>query len=215
MLSLRQALTGKTSSYRNYNDADLMRLCAGGDQLAWNAVMDRNKHMMYSICRHCGFQPEESKDIIQNVAVSLYENVDKLRIPGEVRLWLKTATIRACLALAAQEGRYLSLELRSADSIEDATDEAGEDQQVREPADPARTQDEILDWAEKQQIIADIMETLQDPCNAMIELRFFEHRSYKDTAARLGLPPDGIGTRLARCLEKFKLLVMARGIQHA
>lgn len=212
MISLRHALT---SSYRNYDDAELVRLCAGGDQLAWGALIDRNKLMMYSICRKCGFHPEECKDIIQNVVVSLYQSMDDLRNPGEVRLWLKTATIRACIALAAQEGRYLPLELRSAESIEGATDSACEDQCLQEPVDPARSQDEILDWAEKHQIIADIMETLQAPCSALIELRFFQHRSYKDTAARLGLPPDGVGPRLARCLDKFKLLVMARGIHHA
>jgi DNA-directed RNA polymerase specialized sigma24 family protein len=72
------------------SDADLVRNCRGGDQSAWNELVDRYQRLIFAIPRRAGLSEDQASDIFQEVFVLLFERLDEIRQPEKLRSWLVT-----------------------------------------------------------------------------------------------------------------------------
>jgi RNA polymerase sigma factor (sigma-70 family) len=182
-------------TYDGHSDPELVQMCVDGDRPAWDALILRYNKLIYSIAVDFGFNESDSRDVVQNVCLKLYKGLHSLRESGKVYAWLMTTTKRECLDLAERKQRDVVPE--------------GE---TEEPADPARTLEEIMISAEKQQGVREAVGELAPPCGPLLQMLYFEERTYKEAAARLAVPLDGMGARQARCLEKLRSRIAERGI---
>jgi RNA polymerase sigma-70 factor (ECF subfamily) len=77
-----------------------------GDQVAWNAFVDRYGRKVYAWCRHWGLQEADAQDVTQNVLLELARQMSafEYRATGSFRAWLKTIAYRAwCDFLSARQ----------------------------------------------------------------------------------------------------------------
>ncbi|HLH31080.1 MAG TPA: sigma-70 family RNA polymerase sigma factor [Terriglobia bacterium] len=198
-------------SYRTKSEAELVRLCLERDELAWHAFINRYRRLMYSIPWRYGFDPDDIKDVVQNVCIKLFKNLRAVGDVSKIPLWISTTTYRECRALAFKKRRYVLFQVESEeDELEGELDD-----DTGAPLDPSGTLEEMMSWAEKHEILHEVLETLQPPCGVLIRTLFFEDGSYEEAAARLGVSRQGIGPRRARCFEHLHAQLSERGITTA
>jgi RNA polymerase sigma-70 factor (ECF subfamily) len=73
----------------------LIRRAAANDPAAWQRLSHIYGPLVYQWCRHCGLQPDDAADIVQEVFRSLARSLDSFRReqPGDsFRAWLWTIT---------------------------------------------------------------------------------------------------------------------------
>ena len=75
----------------------LVTRASGGDQDAWNELVDRYAPLVYTICTRYRLSNHDIEDVGQNVWLLLVEQLGKLREPAALPGWLATTAARECL----------------------------------------------------------------------------------------------------------------------
>ena len=75
----------------------LVNRASGGDQAAWNEIVDRYAPLVWTICTRYRLSNHDREDVGQNVWLLLVEQLGKLREPAALPGWLATTTHRECL----------------------------------------------------------------------------------------------------------------------
>jgi RNA polymerase sigma factor (sigma-70 family) len=182
-------------TYEGYSDEELVKMCVDGDRPAWDALILRHVKLIYSIALDYGFNKDDSRDVVQNVCLTLFRKLHTVKDRGKVYSWLMTATFRECMNLARRRQREVARE--------------GE---TEEPFDPAGTLEEIMISAQKQRDVRDVAEKWDTRCGQLLRMLYFEECSHKEAAARLRVSHNGIGSMHGRCLEEFRSMLSERGI---
>src|SRR6476660_10076107 len=77
-------------------DERLVQACLGGDEKAWNTLIDKYNRLIYSVPVKYGFSPDDAGDVFQNVCIDLVTNRAKLRKIESLRSWLITVATHKC-----------------------------------------------------------------------------------------------------------------------
>src|SRR5258708_28970333 len=75
----------------------LVARVAGGDQEAWNEIIERYSPLVWSICNRYQLSRPDIDDVGQGVWLGLVEHIGKLRQPAALAGWLATTTRNECL----------------------------------------------------------------------------------------------------------------------
>jgi len=178
-------------------DDELVRQCLAGEDLAWAALIDKYKRLVYSIPSKYQLPPEDAADVFQHVWADLYRDLGRIEKIEALRAWLITATARRCLLQKKRRQKMLQM--------------SGVDPNMAdEKPDPAAVHAE----AEREQKIRDAIQFLPPRCRQMVSMLFFEQppRPYSEVAATLGLAEGSIGFIRGRCLKKLKALLQEMDI---
>jgi RNA polymerase sigma factor (sigma-70 family) len=201
-MELRAALSQTLKSPAqdsSQEDQDLIRRCLGGEELAWECLVEKYKQLIYSIPVKNGHQQSDAADIFQSVCLDLLEHLTSLRDSSKLKAWLITVTVRKCLDLRERKRREVpSLSDGEADRIVDRS------------ADLSRISLEV----EQEQLIREAMNRLPLRCATLIRHLFFEEPRlpYSEIAARLGVSTQTIGAARDRCLEKLREILENSGL---
>ncbi|MFI5174283.1 MAG: RNA polymerase sigma factor [Terriglobia bacterium] len=201
-MELRAALSQTLKSPAqdsSQEDQDLIRRCLGGEELAWECLVERYKRLIYSIPIKNGYQSSDAADIFQSVCLDLLESLTSLRDSTKLKTWLITVTVRKCLHLREKMGREtLTLSEGEADLVVDRR------------SDISRISQEV----EQEQIIREAMKKLPLRCATLIQHLFFDEPrlSYSEIAKRFGVSSNSIGPARDRCLEKLKEILEGSGL---
>lgn len=163
----------------------LARRAAGGDQQAWNELIDRYKRLVYSIPRRYRLPDDLCEDVFQNTFVLLLKELPRLRDPAGLTKWLMTTTHRECWRAVRKAKVAASIPEGASDT----------------PEPPEET---VLRW-ERQHLLHRALEEMGGRCEAMLRAMFLDpaRPSYTEIAERLGLALGSVGPVRARCMEKL------------
>jgi len=162
-------------------DKDLVARCRGGDEAAWNLLVERFSRYVYAICSQgFRFAPQDAEDVFQDVFARVYEQLGNLRDDGAVRPWIAQLTRRLCID-----------RLRSA--REAPTDDL----------DPEGFEDKLAELDDAL-AVREMMAALPESCQEILDRFFARDESYKTIGDALDLPAGTIASRISRCLEKLK-----------
>jgi Sigma-70 region 2 len=75
----------------------LLDAAAGGDQKAWNALVDRYAPAVWRTLRLFGLSSDDMSDVSQIVWLRLAENLDRFEDPDHLATWLETTAKREAL----------------------------------------------------------------------------------------------------------------------
>ena len=186
------------------SDAELLRACRGGDETAWNELVDRYQRLIATIPRRAGLGEEQTADIFQEVFLTLFEKLDEIREPERLRSWLvTTAKFKTWAAVRSAKGFYSPA----------VTEEEMEQEMMNLP-DSSPLADEILIRLEEQHLIRTALKNLEERCQkilSMIYLREGAAASYAEVAAAIGVGETSISPMRSRCLQKLaKILTKER-----
>jgi RNA polymerase sigma factor (sigma-70 family) len=182
--------------HRSSATGELVRQATGGDQSAWNVLVERYSGMLWSIARAYGLGTPDAMDVVQTTWLRLIENVDRLRDPDRVGTWLAITARRESLRAV----RLLAKE-RAVPR--------------REAADPARPPiddpSEIAVARERQRLLVSTINRLPERCRRLIRLlTTVPAVSYAEISAALDMPIGSIGPTRARCLSQIRKRLTGR-----
>lgn len=168
----------------------LVTRAAGGDQGAWDEIVERYAPLVWTICCRYRLSQHDTEDVVQTVWLLLVEQLGRLREPAALPGWLATTTSRECLRLVTAARK--SQRLRSGlDDAEQFVDDTVIDQEI------------LL--AERNAGLRAAFAELPPPCQRLLSMLMRDPpQSYADIHAALGIPVGSIGPQRARCLERMR-----------
>lgn len=163
-------------------DAELVARCRGGDQAAWNALVERFSRYVYAIATQ-GFRLSEhdADDVFQDVFTKTFDRLDSLRSDDAVRPWIGQLTRNCCLDLLRSSKRTVLV-----------------DEVVEQEA-----EDVIATLDEAMAVRAGLAE-LGEECQDVLDRFFCRDESYRTIGDELGIPAGTIASRISRCLGRLR-----------
>lgn len=175
--------------------ADLVERVRGGDQHAWDALVDAYVGLIWAITRNYRLSLSDAADVSQTTWLRLVEHIDRLQDPGRVGAWLATTARRECLRVLRLTGRQVLV-----------TDDNDLDR--RDPEEVPV--DFLLLQREQGEEVQRAMALLPERCQQLLRILLVDDApSYEEVSAALGMPIGSIGPTRGRCLEKLRLLLAA------
>ena len=184
---------------------DLVRRAAGGDQAAWQAIVERYGSLLGSVVRAHRLSDAEAADAVQATWLRLVENIDGIREPARLAGWLRTTMRRECLATIRRAGRERPSDpgtLRPAD--EPAPD--------RLDADP----EALALHRERAELVRAAVRGLPERSQQLLGMLVASPPlSYREIGSRLGMPVGSIGPARARVLAQLRTSLADAGLRDA
>ena len=163
----------------------------GGDQAAWDELIERYAPLVWSICARYQLDRHDVDDIGQSVWLLLVENIRNLREPAALPGWLATTTKHECLRVlrSAQRHHFAGM--------------PPEDQVLPEFTAPMIEQ-EVIE-AERNAALRTAFAELPANCHELLSMLIADPPpGYTQISARLGIPVGSIGPTRARCLDRLR-----------
>jgi RNA polymerase sigma factor (sigma-70 family) len=198
-----RVVTQAESRLSQRDDRELIALCLGGDQGAWESLVTRYQRLIYSIAIKSRLSPDDAADVFQSVCLKLYEKLSTLRDHERVSSWLITTTSREVWRAAARNRR---------DGQPAAADDGDQREALAEIPDAAPLADEQRIALEREQAVREAVAASSDRCRELLTMLFYQkdELSYSDVARRMEMPVPSVGPTRARCLEKLKKLLQGK-----
>jgi len=175
----------------------LVRDAAGGDQGAWNQLVDRYSRLVWSVARGHRLAHADSADVFQTTWLRLVEHLGRLRDPEQLAGWLSTTARHESLRVLRLGRRE-----RPDDNVAVGPESSGQGDQGPEPA---------LLANEERASVAAAYSRLSERCQSLLRLVVAEPGlSYADVAQALGIPVGSIGPTRGRCLQQLRRLLDAQ-----
>ncbi len=167
--------------------ADLVAAVRGGDQEAWNRLVDRFAPLLGSVCAKFALDPHDRQDVAAGVWLRLLERLHTLREPAALPGWLATTTRNECLALLRSRRRTLPTDFDH--DVPDDAPEAGTD----------------LIAELRRHALRDAWAGLSERCRELLSMLFGDPPiPYAEVATRLGVQIGTIGPTRLRCLAALR-----------
>ena len=173
-----------------WTDARLIGACLNGNELAWSALIEKYRNLIYSIPLKYGASPDDAADIFQSVCLELFSELPRLRKKAAFRSWLITVTAHQAYQWKRRTRRRAEDELTPAD----------EEKLEMDPF------PDLIEQVEREQMLRDAIARLPARCREMIQMLFYQEPqvSYRDVARQLGLATGSIGFIRGRCLKRLQ-----------
>ena len=167
---------------------DLIGAANGGDQAAWEAIVDRFAGLVWSTARAHRLTPGDAADVAQTTWLRLVENLDRINDPERLGAWLATTARRECL-------RHIRLHAREHVTGEDSLFDAPSDE---------RTEQRLI-TRERHAAVRRAFTRISTRCQALLRLLAApEPLSYDEISAALSMPIGAIGPTRSRCLDQLR-----------
>ena len=177
-------------------DEDLALLvskAAGGDQAAWNEIVDRFGARVWTICRSYRLGPADAADVFQQTWLRVLENLESLRDPARLGGWIKTTCRHEVLAALRRAKRARPV---------------GDPGLLDRTADPAGDPDRRVLVAARDAELWTAFHRLSRRCQDVLRVLVVEAEdrrpSYEQASAALDVPIGSLGPTRGRCLEQLR-----------
>lgn len=169
-------------------DAQLVEACLDGQEIAWEALINRYSPLIYTIPLRFGFSYSIADEIFQEICLFLLEKLETLRDHQRLHPWLVTVTRRLCLQRIRKVKQTESIDLLDL------------------PNQNNGSMIESLMILEQQEQVHQAIENLDPRCRQLINALFFDEEkpSYVTLAEDLNISVGSVGPIRARCLEKLR-----------
>jgi RNA polymerase sigma factor (sigma-70 family) len=175
----------------------LVAAAAGGNQSAWDGLVERFGNLVWSIARGHNLTDADAADVSQTTWLRLVENLERIRDPERVGSWLASTARHECLRVLRRAGRTVPV----ADDIE------------LDAESPAPPLDSTLLTTERDTALWAAFARLGERCRMLLRLLMADPpASYEEISAATGSPVGSIGPTRARCLAQLRRHVAVAGI---
>ncbi len=166
------------------------RVC-GGDQEAWNEIVERYAPLVWSICHRYQLGRQDIDDVGQSIWLLLVENIRGLREPAALPGWIATATRRECLRVL-RAGRH-----------QDPGGLPPEDLMLPDQSD-VMIEEELFE-AQRNIAFRAAFAELPQGCHDLLSILMTDPPpGYAQISETLQIPVGSIGPTRARCLQRLR-----------
>ena len=180
-------------------EADLIHRALERDLSAFNALVLMHQDGLYGWVLSLVGDEALADDLTQAAFITAYEKLPSYR-GGTFRSWLFAIARNRAIDAMRRQKRYPSLSL-------DATDDDERNLYAILP-DRAPLPEEVLEATEKAETIANLIHSLPQVFQQVLQLIDIEEFDYQEAADTLGLPLGTVKSRLARARLRMRALLL-------
>lgn len=182
-------MTATAGTARDDPVARLVTEARGGDQQAWDALVERYAPLVWSICRRHQLAAADADDVGQSVWLHLVGKLGTIRDPAALAGWLATTTRRECVR-SLRARRPILGQVYDIEHI---------------PGNQSATAEDELLTAERHAALREAFTGLPPRSQQLIALLTEDPPvPYAQISTRLGIPIGSIGPTRRRCLDKLR-----------
>lgn len=168
--------------------ASLVRRAAGGEQHAWDQLVDAYGGLVWATARSHGLSEADAADVCQSTWCKLVGKLGALRRPEAVGAWLATTARRQCVELHRAQRGVVPL---------------GDDLPEQLSHEPAPDRALLLDQRDRGLTAA--LDRIPARDAQLLRVLFADPAPrYADVAATLGVPVGSIGPMRERALTRLR-----------
>ena len=184
------------------HDMDLVREFAqNNSDAAFAELVRRHLNLVYSVARRCTGNDEDARDVAQAVFIILARKAAGLHRQTVLPGWLYETTRFTAARLLRTNARRRA---REQEAFMQSTLNGGSD------ASSPSASEEI--WTQLSPHLETAMSRLAEHDRALLVLRFYQNKSGPEAAALLGVCENTLHKRVARALEKLRLIFAKQGV---
>ncbi len=176
----------ETSAY--IDEPDLVERLKKGQQWAFNVLVNKYQSRLLKVAYGITLDREDSLEVVQDVFVSVFKNIQNFRQDASLATWLRKITINHCLNWKRKWKRRFKW---SHDSIESENDKNLFRENTKSN-DPARLYEGKL----FEENIMRAIKTLPEKTRLVLVLNAFEGLSYEEIAKTLNIKKGTVSSRL-------------------
>ncbi|HEY5037555.1 MAG TPA: RNA polymerase sigma factor [bacterium] len=179
-------------------DRELIEKLLAKDEQAYQLFYQTYRDKLYKACVYLlGYQDPDAEDVTQEVFLAALQQLPQFEFRSSLYHWLYRICMYLCYERIRKRKRLVS-------SLEE------EMESIAGPLSIKRQEREQEEMEEKKMV--DLVETqkkmLGDPCRKLLDLRDDQEKSYVQISGVLKVPIGTVMSRLARCKETLKELVL-------
>lgn len=163
----------------------------GGNQAAWNQLVERHLAMVASLIRRHRLSGADADDVNQTVWLRLVEHLDRIEEPKALPGWIATVTRNECLRMLQLRGRQIPTDPQTSPTFE-------------RPDDSPDVIEELMTAQRHTALVEALVELPTDRRELILLLTEDPPLSYAEISSRSGLPIGSIGPTRARALEQLR-----------
>ncbi|MBI5381269.1 MAG: sigma-70 family RNA polymerase sigma factor [Opitutae bacterium] len=177
------------------DDADLLRRYARNrNEEAIAELVRRHIDLIYSAAlRQVGGDAHRAQDVAQTVFAAMARRAAVLAQHPNLLGWLYTSTHHAAAQMRRTERRRQEREAHAMQIMTHA----------EEPT---------VDWQQLSPLLDDAMQELGERDRQAVLLRYFSGQTFAEIGSRLGVTEEAARKRVARALDRLRLLLTSRGV---
>ena len=193
-----------SSNNTQLTEKDLVKRVLQGDTLAFGVVVGRTEGLVARIVFKMIDNPEDRKDIVQDIYLKTYMNLAEFQFRSKLSTWIAHITYNTCL-------NYLEKKKLVLPGDDHQGEETGEGDQQEHSVTTADTGPEtLIVKKELSGILAAEIERLRPLFKTLIVLYHQEELSYGEIAEITGLPQGTIKSYLFRARKALKENILAQ-----
>ena len=185
------------------SEAELLERCRRGQADAWDELFDLHYAAAGRFIFQLGsdFTPEDAEEICQEVFLAVIRNIQSFHGESQFQTWLfriaanKARDFRERRNAAKRGSGHAPLSLQAEDPETGLT---------LDPPAELPSPDELIMTAEKMALVRQALDQIGEPCQEIIELRYFADLSYEELSKTLKLNPKTVSSRLSKCLDRLE-----------
>lgn len=180
-------------------DSGLVEACRRGDTQAFARLVGLHERMVYNLaCRLLG-DPEEAKDLAQDVFLQVYRTIGRFEGRSSVKTWIYRIVVNQCHNRQRWWRRRRREQMRPIDDLT-SHEEA-------KLADSSQASDPLQDLArrEKARRVQAALDAIAFDQRAVLVLREVDGLSCEEIAQALSLPVGTVKSRLSRGREALRV----------
>lgn len=195
-------------SERMKEDAFLVqKFLQEGDESAWNKLHKKYKDSMYMVCLKIVHNREDAEDVLSATFIKAYKNLDKYSTDFAFSTWIhKIASNASIDFLRNKKLKGITIQ------VDTNADNDDEKPQSVEIADKDITPDTKLMKEQFYAKLRDAIKVLKPHYQELLEMRFFQEKSYEEIGTELGLVSGTLKGQLNRAKEALLIEMKKRGL---
>jgi len=183
-------VTAEAAPNASLSDQDLVSQVVAGEGDAFATIVERHQGRLYNTIYRLVGSAEDARDILQDVFVKAFENLERFRGGSSLYTWLFRIAVNTSLS-HRRKRRWVPMGSAAANDGEETGRPPPAAPASADPADP-------LMAAETEALIQDAINGLDEEHRTIVVLRDVQHCDYREIADILDVPPGTVKSRLHR-----------------
>ena len=169
------------------DDVDaLIRRCLKGDQLAWEAIVQRYRRKVFNVAYKFVGKHDEAEDLTQDIFLKIFKSLDTFDRRANFQTWLISVSRNLCIDHYRSVRKERETIDREVDTAELAPAAAGLSQMAR------------LEQRDRVELLREALKSLPRTLRTAVLMRDLQELSYHEIAHALRLPEGTVKSRINR-----------------
>lgn len=171
-------------------EADLVRRCLAGDQIAARDLVRRYQRPVYSVLWRMLRRAEDVEDLTQETFIRMFRALERYDVERPFSSWLFTIASRLAIDHIRRK-RVPTVSLHG-------TEAGSHEEWTRDVEDPGLLPDDVTSHREEEVRVQALIDSLPPHYKIVVVLRHQQDMSYEEIAGALELPLGTVKARIHR-----------------